>query len=103
MAEKDSPPKKDRRQYVFNMTLAAVAGQVGFLTVFIILVFLVLGWWLDNQFGTFPGFLIGALVVSMPITLILMFRVVRATTARMKFEAPEEETPQKEAEVGKNE
>jgi F0F1-type ATP synthase assembly protein I len=103
MAEKDSPPKKDRKQYAFNMTLAAVAGQVGFLTVIIVIVFLVVGWWLDNRLGTYPGFLIGALIISMPVTLFLMFKVVRAATERMKFESPEEnETPQEEVEVGKN-
>jgi F0F1-type ATP synthase assembly protein I len=76
--------KQDRGQYALNMTLAAVAGQVGCLTLAIIIVTLFGGLWLDNTMGTKPLFTILLLVGSIPITIILMFWVVRKATAHMK-------------------
>ncbi|MEX2161104.1 MAG: AtpZ/AtpI family protein [Anaerolineales bacterium] len=67
-----------------NMTLAAVIGQVGCLTVVIILAALLAGLWLDSQFQTRPIFVIGLLLGSVPLTLILMFWLVRKATARMQ-------------------
>ena len=69
------------------MTLAAVAGQVGCITVFIIAIALLAGLWLDNQLGTRPLFLIGLLLASVPVTLITMFWVVRQATSRIKNES----------------
>lgn len=74
----------DRLQYAFNLTLAGVAGQVGCLTLIIIMVALFAGLWLDNQFGTKPLLTILLMVGSMPVTLFLMFKIVRAATDRMK-------------------
>lgn len=68
------------------MTLAAVAGQVGCITVVIIAVALLAGLWMDNQFGTRPLFLVGLLLGSVPVTLVIMFWVVRQTTSRIQFE-----------------
>lgn len=75
---------KDRRQRIINLTLASVAGQVGFLTLIIVFVALFGGLWLDKALDTKPLFTIILLVVSMPVTLVLMFRVVRAATSRIK-------------------
>ena len=69
------------------MTLAAVAGQAGCITVFIIAIALLAGLWLDNQLGTRPLFLIGLLLASVPVTLITMFWVVRQATSRIKNES----------------
>jgi formate hydrogenlyase subunit 4 len=65
-----------------NVTLAAVTGQVGCLTLLIIFAALFLGRWLDRQFDTSPLITIGLLIASIPITLIVMFWVVRAVTSR---------------------
>lgn len=67
-----------------NLTLAAVAGQVGCLTIVIIFAALLGGLWLDNQFGTRPLFIVGLLLVSVPVTLVTMFWVVRQATSRIK-------------------
>lgn len=92
--EKTSP---DRSQYAFNITIAAVAGQVGCLTALIVIVALVAGLWLDSQFDTRPMFTVGLMIVSVPLTLVVMFWVVRKATRHMrtndnqKSKTPEEE------------
>ncbi|MEW6716310.1 MAG: AtpZ/AtpI family protein [Chloroflexota bacterium] len=77
-------PDKDRKQYLFNLTLATVAGQVGCLTTAIVLVTLLLGLWLDSHFRTRPTFTIVMIAGSVPFTIIAMLWVVRRTTAKIK-------------------
>ena len=76
--------EKDRFQYAMNLTLASIAGQVGCLTLIIIFVALFAGMWLDRYLDTKPLFTIILLVGSVPVTLFLMFRVVKAATSRIK-------------------
>jgi F0F1-type ATP synthase assembly protein I len=75
---------KNRLQYALNLTLASIAGQVGCLTLVIIFVALFTGLWLDRYFETRPLFTIVLLIGSVPVTLVLMFRVVKAATSRIK-------------------
>ncbi len=75
---------KDRFQYAMNLTLASIAGQVGCLTLVIIFVALFAGLWLDRYLDTKPLFTIVLLIGSVPVTLFLMFRVVKAATNRIK-------------------
>ncbi len=75
---------KDRFQYAMNLTMASIAGQVGCLTLVIIFVALFAGLWLDRYFATRPLFTIVLLIGSVPVTLFLMFRMVRAATNRIK-------------------
>jgi F0F1-type ATP synthase assembly protein I len=76
--------EKDRFQYAMNLTLASIAGQVGCLTLVIIFVALFAGLWLDRYLDTKPLFTIVLLIGSVPVTLFLMFRVVKAATNRIK-------------------
>ena len=75
---------KDRFQYAINLTLASIAGQVGCLTLVIIFVALFAGLWLDRYLDTKPLFTIVFLIGSVPVTLFLMFLVVKAATNRIK-------------------
>lgn len=79
-----APSRDPRLQYAFNLTLASVAGQVGCLTLGIIFVALFGGLWLDRSLGTRPLFTILLLIGSVPVTLLVMFRVVKAATDRIK-------------------
>jgi uncharacterized membrane protein len=81
---------KNRSQKIFNLTLAAVAGQVGCLTLVIIMVALFGGMWLDNRFGSGPLFTIGLTIASIPVTLVLMLWVVRAATTRLQTNSTKE-------------
>lgn len=83
MSQGNQKSEKERSQYAFNLTLAAVAGQVGCLTLAIILAALFGGLWLDSRFDTRPAFTVGLMVASVPVTLVLMFWVVKATTSRI--------------------
>jgi len=89
--------KRDPEKVGFNITMAIVAGQVGCFTTLIIIVALIGGLWLDNQFGSKPMFTIGLVVASVPITLFAMFWIVRAATSRMtKTDYQNSHSPNKE-------
>jgi len=88
MTQTSNQPEKDRSQYIFNMTLAAVAGQVGCLTLIIVLSALFGGLWLDNHYNTGRNvYTIGLMVASVPVTLVLMFWVVRKATSKIRLES----------------
>jgi F0F1-type ATP synthase assembly protein I len=95
-------PDKNRSQYAFNLTLAAVAGQVGCLTLVIVLAALLGGLWLDAQFDTRPLITIILMVASVPITLVLMFWVVRKATSHIRTtDAPKSAEIREEMESGR--
>ena len=98
--EQPEPPDKNRAQYIFNLTLAAVAGQVGFLTLFIVLAALFGGLWMDKRFDTKPIFTVVLMLVSVPVTLVMMFWVVRNATARIKPVPPKKNPPAEEPNRG---
>lgn len=102
MNESSEPQKTDRKQYTLNMMLAAVTGQVGCLTVFVIIIATFVGLKLDNIFDTGPIITFVLLFASVPLTLFLMFWVIRWTTSKMVFTKPENKTPREEAEVGRS-
>lgn len=82
MSQTGDPKDGNRPLRSLNITLALVTGQVGCLTILIIFAALFVGRWLDTQFGSSPLFTIALMVGSVPVTLILMFWVVRSVTAR---------------------
>jgi F0F1-type ATP synthase assembly protein I len=68
----------------FNTILAAVVGQVGCLTPLIIISALFVGLWLDRQFNTKPLFTIVFIVGSAPVSVFVLYRIVRVATAKLK-------------------
>lgn len=80
-AERDNETKKRNRR---NLWLAALAGQVGFLTLIIILAAVLGGLALDARLGTRPWFTIGLLLASIPVSLLLMVYITRKTVAKIK-------------------
>jgi len=103
MAPTNKKPDKSRSQSTYNLTLAAVAGQVGCLTLVIVLAALIVGLWLDTQFGTKPMLTVILMIASVPVTLVLMFWIVRAATARIQSgDAHIAEKQQEESSSGKN-
>ena len=67
-----------------GMVLGAVVGQVGCLTLLIVLAALFSGLWLDGKFGTKPILTVILMIASVPVTLVLMFWIVRKATARLQ-------------------
>ena len=82
MSQTGEPSDKKTALSSFNLTLAVVAGLVGFLTVIIILVAFLAGRWLDNQFGYDGLFTVILMVASVPVTIVVMFWVVKSVIAR---------------------
>jgi F0F1-type ATP synthase assembly protein I len=68
----------------FNTILATVVGQVGCLTPVILLGALFVGLWLDRQFETKPLFTILFIVGSAPISIFVLYRIVRTATTKLK-------------------
>jgi hypothetical protein len=97
MSQTSEQPDKKTALRSFNVVLAAVTGSVGCLTIVIILVAFLAGRWLDNQFGSDALFTVVLMVASVPVTLVVMFWVVRTITSRF---AKLPELNSKEAEEG---
>jgi ABC-type transport system involved in cytochrome c biogenesis permease subunit len=97
----DSNPP--RMQRIFNLTLAAVVGQVGCLTLVIILGAVFLGLWLDAHFQTRPVLTLVLVGISIPVSLLVMLAVVRGAVGRIKAQSPANPNKQKEvADIGSN-
>ncbi len=80
-------PEKKPDQNAFSMTLAAVVGQVGCITLVVILGAILLGIWLDARFQTKPMFTIGLAIASIPVTLVAMIWIVRSATSRLQVKS----------------
>ena len=72
---------------ILSTLLIVMVGQVGCLTLIIILASVFGGLWLDNSFGTKPIFTLVLLFAGIPISVLVMIVVARRTLARLKEEA----------------
>ncbi|MBN1450139.1 MAG: AtpZ/AtpI family protein [Anaerolineales bacterium] len=77
---------ENRSNNRFNTILATVVGQVGCLTPVILLGALFVGLWLDRQFDTKPLFTILFIVGSAPVSVFVLYRIVRTATAKLKID-----------------
>ncbi len=86
-----SQPKgkgQDEFRTAVTMTVVWVAG----LTLVIIFAALLAGLWLDKILDSKPLFTIILVLVSIPVTLFLTFRVVRSATTRIQPDVKKEIT-----------
>ncbi|MGZ3937071.1 MAG: AtpZ/AtpI family protein [Flavisolibacter sp.] len=89
----NQPKGKDQDEFktAVTMTVVWVAG----LTLVIIFAALLAGLWLDKILNSKPWLTITFILISIPVTLFLTIRVVRAATARItpvnKIKVSEEE------------
>jgi F0F1-type ATP synthase assembly protein I len=77
----------NNRRNVINTLLIVLVGQVGCLTLVVILLSVVGGLWLDNTLGTKPIFTLILLFAGIPLSVILMLYVARRTLARLKSQS----------------
>jgi F0F1-type ATP synthase assembly protein I len=75
---------------ILNTLLVVMIGQVGCLTLVIILASVFGGLWLDNTFGTKPIFTLVLLFAGIPVSVFVMLTVARRTLARLKDKAENE-------------
>ncbi|HOW91065.1 MAG TPA: AtpZ/AtpI family protein [Anaerolineaceae bacterium] len=82
-----------------NMLLVALLGQIGVLTLVIVLAAAFGGLALDAKLGTKPWFTIGLLIASIPVSLFIMIWISRKTITKIK--ATNSATVEKEETIGK--
>ena len=75
---------------ILNTLLIVMIGQVGCLTLVIILASVFGGLWLDDTFGTKPVFTLVLLLAGIPVSVFVMLTVARKTLARLKDKAENE-------------
>jgi F0F1-type ATP synthase assembly protein I len=80
--------QKGRR--ILSTLLIVMVGQVGCLTLIIILASVFGGLWLDKMFGTKPVFTLALLFAGIPISVLVMLVVSRRTLSRLKEQAEKE-------------
>jgi hypothetical protein len=68
----------------FNTLLIVLVGQMGCLTLIVILTTVFSGIWLDNTFHTKPIFTLALLFAGIPLSVVLMVYVGRKTLAKLK-------------------
>jgi F0F1-type ATP synthase assembly protein I len=83
---------ENRSNNRFNTILATVVGQVGCLTPLILLGALFAGLWLDRQFETKPLFTILFIIGSAPVSVFVLYRIVRMATAKLKTDNQDNKT-----------
>ncbi len=69
---------------ILNTLLVVMIGQVGCLTLVVILASVFLGLWLDSTFHTKPMFTLILLFAGIPLSVVLMLFVSRRTLARLQ-------------------
>lgn len=77
--------EKDRRG-TFNTVVIVMVGQIGCLTLVVILASLFAGLWLDRFFDTKPVFTLILMLAGIPISVVLMLVLARKSIAKLKSE-----------------
>lgn len=72
---------------ILTNLLIVLVGQVGCLTLVIILASVFGGLWLDKTFNTKPVFTLVLLLAGIPVSVFVMLAVARRTLARLKDKA----------------
>jgi len=80
MAQSD----ENRRSSMISTLLIVVIGQVGCVTLAVILASVFGGLWLDNTFGTKPVITLVLLFAGIPLSVFLMLYVSRKSLAKLK-------------------
>jgi F0F1-type ATP synthase assembly protein I len=80
-----------KRKNMVQTLLIVVIGQVGCLTLAVILASVFGGLWLDNVFGTKPMFTLVLLFAGIPLSVFLMLSISRKALARLKEKYDTEE------------
>lgn len=72
---------------ILNTLLVVMIGQVGCLTLVVVLASVFGGLWLDNMFGTKPVITLVLLFAGIPISVLLMLFVSRRTLTKLKSQS----------------
>lgn len=89
MNPNSTPPEKNPWSAAFNTKVLTVGGEVGCLTLFIVLVAVFGGIWLDRILGTKPLFTVSLVLLSAPLSLVLTFWIAKRAVAGVNAQPKE--------------
>lgn len=96
-SDPDGARSPERAQSEFIWSVIRVVGLGGFVMLGIVLAALFLGLTADRFLGTRPLFTIGLLVLSAPLSIVMMLRIATQAIARIKpFKSTKTESSQGE-------
>ncbi|MEW6568260.1 MAG: AtpZ/AtpI family protein [Chloroflexota bacterium] len=93
MTQAGPAPDQGQSHQALRLALMGVVGQVGCLTLVIVLVALGAGLWLDSRLNTRPLFALILVLGSIPVTLYLMVRIVLSAAPRLQVAARQATRP----------
>jgi hypothetical protein len=76
-------------EHVRNLALAAAAGQAGCSTLILVFLALFAGMFLDARLNTHPIFTLGLVLLSIPVSLYAMVRLVLSMVSRITLPPPQ--------------
>ncbi len=100
MVQNGNPPSKAQNHLGFSPALIGVLGKVGCLTLFLVIIPIVFGLLLDLHFNTQPIITIGLILISFPVTMFLIYRIVLHTTAGLNPPAEVQDSEDEEVTRG---
>jgi F0F1-type ATP synthase assembly protein I len=86
MPEPTKPQPQDKQRLV-NLTVIALVGQVGCLTLLIVIGAVFAGMWIDSRMNSRPVGTIILVAVSVPLAIFVMLKVVRGTLRKLGLES----------------
>jgi hypothetical protein len=69
-------PEPSRPQRIKNLSIVGITGLAGCLIIVMVMIALLAGLWLDARAGVRGPFAIGLVVLSVPLTLFVVLRIV---------------------------
>jgi ABC-type transport system involved in cytochrome c biogenesis permease subunit len=84
---------EDKNQNAFKSAVTITVIGVAAITFIVIFLALFAGRWIDGLLSTKPIFTIGLVIISIPVTIVLMLRLVKVATSRLK---PDQSKPSAE-------
>lgn len=91
MSPNSNPPEKNPWLAAFNTKALTVGGEVGCVTLIIVLVAVFGGIWLDRVLGTKPLFTVSLVLLSAPLALVLTFWIAKRETRDLQSPPVEEQ------------
>jgi uncharacterized membrane protein len=84
-------PNRDekRQRYVLNLSLAGVAALAGLASIIIVFTALFVGLWLDNRTDNRALYTISLLLLSVPVSLYTMLKIVMGAVSRIVPQPPQ--------------
>ncbi len=84
MTQKSPPPDQNPWMAAFNTKFITVGGEVGCITLVIVIAAVFGGIWLDRVLGTRPLFTVGLVLLSAPLALVLTVWIARRATRNLQ-------------------